>query len=211
MLLEYGPPLTASVGGRDTGRVHPVSGEASYVVVELNSGPRPTPRTATHCGAACPRTAICTTRPGAVVLLDEQRLAYETVMAAVRKARRSNLKQVVVVTGGPGSGKSVIAPSLLGDLWRRGAPALHATGSQSFTKTVRKVAGVRKPEVQRLFRYFNSFAAAEPDDVEVLVRDEAHPGRARRRTAESARRAISTRSSERRPAPPPTHAERHAA
>ncbi|MFF5444243.1 DNA/RNA helicase domain-containing protein [Streptomyces sp. NPDC012888] len=108
------------------------------------------------------------------VLLDEQRLAYETVMAAVRKAHRSNRKQVVVVTGGPGSGKSVIALSVLGDLYRRGVPALHATGSQSFTKTMRKVAGARKPEVQRLFRYFNSFMEAEPNDIDVLVCDEAH-------------------------------------
>ncbi|GFE21563.1 ATP-binding protein [Streptomyces nigrescens] len=108
------------------------------------------------------------------VLLDEQRLAYETVMSAVRQARRSNRKQVVVVAGGPGSGKSVIALSLLGDLYRRGVPALHATGSQSFTKTMRKVAGARKPEVQRLFRYFNSFMEAEPNDLDVLVCDEAH-------------------------------------
>ncbi|MFD9082015.1 DNA/RNA helicase domain-containing protein [Streptomyces erythrochromogenes] len=108
------------------------------------------------------------------VLLDEQRIAYETVMAAVRKARRANRKQVVVVTGGPGSGKSVIALSVLGDLYRRGVPALHATGSQSFTKTMRKVAGARKPEVQRLFRYFNSFMEAEANDIDVLVCDEAH-------------------------------------
>lgn len=108
------------------------------------------------------------------VLLDEQRLAYETVMSAVRKAQRANHKQVIVVAGGPGSGKSVIALSLLGELYRRGVPTLHATGSQSFTKTMRKVAGARKPEVQRLFRYFNSFMEAEPNDLDVLVCDEAH-------------------------------------
>ncbi|MFD7393511.1 DNA/RNA helicase domain-containing protein [Streptomyces virginiae] len=108
------------------------------------------------------------------VLLDEQRTAYETVMAAVRRARQADHKEVVVVTGGPGSGKSVIALSLLGDLYRRGVPALHATGSQSFTKTMRKIAGTRKPEVQRLFRYFNSFMEAEPNDLDVLICDEAH-------------------------------------
>lgn len=108
------------------------------------------------------------------VLLADQRLAYATVMSAVQKARRSDHKEVVVVAGGPGSGKSVIALSLLGELYRRGVPALHATGSQSFTKTMRKVAGARKPEVQRLFRYFNSFMEAEPNDLDVLVCDEAH-------------------------------------
>lgn len=108
------------------------------------------------------------------VLLAEQRVAYELVLSEVRKARRSNHKRVIVVTGGPGSGKSVVALSLLGELYRRGVTALHATGSQSFTKTMRKVAGARKPEVQKLFMYFNSFMAAEPNDLDVLICDEAH-------------------------------------
>ncbi|MDB1088735.1 DUF2075 domain-containing protein [Streptomyces sp. ACA25] len=108
------------------------------------------------------------------VLIAEQRVAYEKVMSAVRRARRSNTKQVIVVTGGPGSGKSVVAMSLLGELFRRGVPALHATGSASFTKTMRKVAGSRRPEVRRLFVYFNSFMAAEPNDIDVLICDEAH-------------------------------------
>lgn len=108
------------------------------------------------------------------VLIAEQRVAYEQVMSAVRKAKRGNHKQVIVVTGGPGSGKSVIALSVLGELYRRGVPALHATGSQSFTKTMRKVAGHNKREVQQLFKYFNSFMDAEPNDLDVLICDEAH-------------------------------------
>lgn len=108
------------------------------------------------------------------VLIAEQRVAYEKVMSAVRQAKRSNHKQVIVVTGGPGSGKSVVALSLLGELHRHGVTALHATGSASFTKTMRKVAGARKPAVQKLFMYFNSFMDAEPNDLDVLICDEAH-------------------------------------
>lgn len=108
------------------------------------------------------------------VLLDEQRVAYETVLTAVRRARQADHKEVVVVTGGPGTGKSVIALSLLGELYRRGIPALHATGSQSFTKTMRKVAGARRREVQDLFKYFNSFMTAERNGLDVLICDEAH-------------------------------------
>ncbi|MFF4781933.1 DNA/RNA helicase domain-containing protein [Streptomyces griseorubiginosus] len=108
------------------------------------------------------------------VLIAEQRVAYEKVMSAVRKAKRGNHKQVIVVTGGPGSGKSVIALSVLGELFRRGVPALHATGSASFTKTMRRVAGHKKREVQQLFMYFNSFMEAEPNDLDVLICDEAH-------------------------------------
>lgn len=108
------------------------------------------------------------------VLLDEQQVAYRTVLNAVRRARRSDHKEVVVVTGGPGTGKSVIALSLLGELYRQGITALHATGSSSFTTTMRKVAGARKREVQELFKYFNSFMTAERNSLDVLICDEAH-------------------------------------
>lgn len=108
------------------------------------------------------------------VLLDEQQVAYRTVLNAVRRAKQSDHKEIVVVTGGPGTGKSVIALSLLGELYRQGVPALHATGSQSFTKTMRKVAGTRKREVQDLFKYFNSFMTAEKNALDVLICDEAH-------------------------------------
>lgn len=108
------------------------------------------------------------------VLLDEQRVAYETVLRAVRRAQQADHKEVVVITGGPGTGKSVIALSLLGELYRRGVTALHATGSNSFTTTMRRVAGARKREVQELFKYFNSFMAADRNGLDVLICDEAH-------------------------------------
>lgn len=108
------------------------------------------------------------------VLLDEQRVAYEKVLGAVRRAHESDHKEVVIVTGGPGTGKSVVALSVLGELYRRGIPALHATGSQSFTTTMRKVAGARKKEVQDLFKYFNSFVTARRNGLDVLICDEAH-------------------------------------
>ncbi|WP_371633845.1 DUF2075 domain-containing protein [Streptomyces sp. NBC_01259] len=108
------------------------------------------------------------------VLLDEQQVAYRTVLNAVRRSRQSDHKEVVIVTGGPGTGKSVIALSLLGELYRQGTTALHATGSNSFTTTMRKVAGARKREVQDLFKYFNSFMTAERNSLDVLICDEAH-------------------------------------
>ncbi|SEQ88575.1 hypothetical protein SAMN04487983_100912 [Streptomyces sp. yr375] len=108
------------------------------------------------------------------VLLDEQQVAYRMVLNAVERAKRADHKEVVVVTGGPGTGKSVIALQLLGELYRRGVAAVHATGSQSFTKTMRKVAGSRKREVQDLFKYFNSFMTTEKNSLGALICDEAH-------------------------------------
>lgn len=108
------------------------------------------------------------------VLLDQQQVAYSMVMRAVERSRSASTKEVIIVTGGPGSGKSVIALSLLGELTRQGRTALHATGSSAFTQTLRKVAGYRAPRVQQLFKYYNQFITAEPNGIDVLINDEAH-------------------------------------
>ena len=108
------------------------------------------------------------------ILLDQQQLAFRLVLHATEAARAGNSKTVVIVAGGPGSGKSVIALSLLGELARRGRTVVHATGSRSFTQTLRKVAGKGSSRTQSLFKYFNQFIAAEPNDLEVLILDEAH-------------------------------------
>ncbi|QFZ24114.1 DUF2075 domain-containing protein [Saccharothrix syringae] len=108
------------------------------------------------------------------VLLDEQQVAYSTVLQAVERARTSRTQTVVVVLGGPGSGKSVIALSLLGELARLGRRAYHATGSSAFTNTLRKVAAKRAPRVKSMFKYFNNFMDAEPRGLDVLICDEAH-------------------------------------
>ncbi|WP_261379552.1 DUF2075 domain-containing protein [Rhodococcus rhodochrous] len=107
-------------------------------------------------------------------LLGNQQLAVDLVLHAVESSRAANNKRVIIVTGGPGSGKSVIALSLLGELARRGRTVLHATGSRSFTQTLRKVAGHRAPRVQKMFKYFNQFMSAEPNGLDVLILDEAH-------------------------------------
>ncbi|MDJ0463063.1 DUF2075 domain-containing protein [Streptomyces sp. H27-C3] len=107
-------------------------------------------------------------------LLDEQQVAYSLVMRAVKKARQSDFKEVIVVTGGPGSGKSVIAIQLLGEMYRNDYTGIHVTGSKSFTTTLQKVAGKGNSRIQKLFRYFNNFTHAEKNALDVLLCDEAH-------------------------------------
>jgi len=108
------------------------------------------------------------------VLLDEQQVAFGLVRDAVARAGTRTAKEVVVVSGGPGSGKSVIALSLLGELSRQGHRVLHATGSSAFTSTMRSVAGARAPRVRGMFVYFNSFMDTAPHALDVLICDEAH-------------------------------------
>ncbi|CAB4855954.1 unannotated protein [freshwater metagenome] len=108
------------------------------------------------------------------VLLDEQKVAFSLVMKAVRESNEANTKTAIIVTGGPGTGKSVIALALLGELSREGKTTLHATGSKAFRNSLRKIAGNRAPQVQKMFSYFNSFMTVAPNSLEVLICDEAH-------------------------------------
>ncbi len=105
------------------------------------------------------------------VLLDEQLVVFERVLAEARKAVTRPGKTVVLVQGGPGTGKSVVALHLVGRLAKEGFNAQHATGSKSFTGNVRSLVGDR---AGNQFKYFNQYGFAAPDSVDVLVMDEAH-------------------------------------
>src|SRR5207249_4974313 len=76
-------------------------------------------------------------------------------------------KQVVIVRGGPGTGKSVLAINLMAELLREGRNAQYATGSRAFTETLWEIIGSRS---RATFRYFNSYGRAGFNEVEVQFR-----------------------------------------
>lgn len=104
-------------------------------------------------------------------LLDEQLVVYDKVFALAKAGFADRKKHVLVIRGGPGTGKSVIAVNVLADLLLEGYNAQHATGSKAFTETMKKVVGTRA-SVQ--FKWFNSYPRARLNEVDVLVCDEAH-------------------------------------
>jgi hypothetical protein len=105
------------------------------------------------------------------VLLDEQLVVFEKVFACIRRSIHDRKQRAVLVKGGPGTGKLVVAINLMADLSRAGYNAQYATGSKAFTETLRKKLG---PRGSSQCTYFNSYAAAEKGAVDVLVCDEAH-------------------------------------
>jgi DUF2075 family protein len=105
------------------------------------------------------------------VLLDEQYVVYNKVLACSKEGFHDRRKTVVIIKGGPGTGKSVIAINLMSDLLTRGLNAHYATGSKAFTETLRKIIGLRGSSQ---FKYFNSYAQAQSNEIDVLVCDEAH-------------------------------------
>ena len=46
-------------------------------------------------------------------MIDEQVVAYDKIMKAIRESKEDNRKHVVIITGGPGTGKSVLAINVL--------------------------------------------------------------------------------------------------
>jgi len=105
-------------------------------------------------------------------LLDDQIVAFNTILTIARKAFRSRSEHaVVVIKGGPGTGKSVIALNVMGALLKEGKNVQHATGSKAFTENLRKKLGSR---TRPLLQYFNSYGSADSCVVDVLVCDESH-------------------------------------
>jgi DUF2075 family protein len=105
-------------------------------------------------------------------LLDEQIVAYNLILTAARKGLRTKAdRAVVVVKGGPGTGKSVLALNVMAELLREKKNVQHATGSKAFTENLRRVLG---PRSRPLLQYFNSYGSADPGVVDVLVCDESH-------------------------------------
>ncbi|CAM3954010.1 DUF2075 domain-containing protein [Bordetella bronchialis] len=109
------------------------------------------------------------------VLLDNQQVIFAKVLAEVREgAKAGKLKKtVVLVHGGPGTGKSVIALHLLGRLSGDGLNVMHLTGSKAFTENMRRIVGSR---AAAQFNYFNVNKRGElpPNHFDALILDEAH-------------------------------------
>jgi len=105
------------------------------------------------------------------VLLDEQLVVYDKVVEAAKDGVKGRKKVAIIVLGGPGTGKSVIAMNLLGDLSGMGLNAHYVTGSRAFTSTIREIVGTRGAAQ---VRYFNSYMGADANVIDVMIADEAH-------------------------------------
>ncbi|GAB4139004.1 MAG: hypothetical protein Fur0041_14070 [Bacteroidia bacterium] len=60
------------------------------------------------------------------LMIDEQKVVYETALSLLRKSQNSG-KQVLIVEGGPGTGKSVVAVNLLVEITHREMLAQYVT------------------------------------------------------------------------------------
>ncbi|MBS0382757.1 MAG: DUF2075 domain-containing protein [Proteobacteria bacterium] len=108
------------------------------------------------------------------VLIDDQKIAYETILQAEGKAQTR--KQVVIVQGGPGTGKSVVAVNLLAALIARKRNARYVSKNAApRTVYAAKLAGTfKKTRINNLFSGSGAFVYDLPDTYDALIVDEAH-------------------------------------
>jgi hypothetical protein len=102
--------------------------------------------------------------------VDEQRVAHQAILAAVRSARAGRGKKCVLVRGAPGTGKTVIAVQLLADALRLGWSAVHTTGGKAFTTVLKsKFRGANG-----LFASNLEYRRLPKDALDLGLVDEAH-------------------------------------
>lgn len=109
------------------------------------------------------------------VLIDDQKVVYETCLAKARIATPAT-KQVVIVRGGPGTGKSVVAINLIVALTKQGLLSKYISKNAAPRAVyAQKLRGHRRNvEISGMFGGSGAFVGAEPDAFDALVVDEAH-------------------------------------
>lgn len=111
------------------------------------------------------------------LMLDAQKLVYEKAISLAHAAgQKKAKKQVLIVSGGPGTGKSVVAINLLVEFTRREMltqyVSKNAAPRQVFSSLLK---GTRKKTViDNMFKGSGSYTQMKADTFDVLMIDEAH-------------------------------------
>jgi DUF2075 family protein len=109
-------------------------------------------------------------------MIDEQKVIYEDAIRMAIDTLSANDKNVLVVKGGPGTGKSVLAINLLVELTKRNMTCFYITKNAAPRAVFRdKLKGSFKMTyINNLFQGSGQFTDAEANEVNCLIVDEAH-------------------------------------
>lgn len=109
------------------------------------------------------------------LMIDDQKVVYETAIDLSQKADAKN-KQVFIVEGGPGTGKSVVAINLLVEFTKRGLVAQYVTKNAAPRAVYESMltGTISKTRISNLFSGSGAYTDTEPNLFDVLLVDEAH-------------------------------------
>ncbi|KML40626.1 DUF2075 domain-containing protein [Cytobacillus firmus] len=110
------------------------------------------------------------------VMIDEQKVFYEEALHLALECVSNDKKQVMVIEGGPGTGKSVMAINLLVNLINQGLMTLYVSKNSAPRDVyASKLKGtIRKTEIDNLFKGSGSFTESTLNEFDVIIVDEAH-------------------------------------
>jgi len=109
-------------------------------------------------------------------MIDDQKIVFEKALALARQSSEKN-KNVLIVEGGPGTGKSVVAVNLLVALTSKPYLNVQYVTKNAAPRAVfeAKLTGsMTKSAISNMFTGSGSFVSAGPNLFDALIVDEAH-------------------------------------
>jgi DUF2075 family protein len=109
------------------------------------------------------------------LMIDDQKLVYEMALDLAH-ARNDSSKRVLIVEGGPGTGKSVVAINLLSEFTQRGMVCQYVSKNAAPRAVFEaKLTGTfKKTRIANLFRGSGGYVDNQANQFDVLLVDEAH-------------------------------------
>jgi DUF2075 family protein len=106
-------------------------------------------------------------------LLNEQLVAKNLIWSKVRKERKQKEKSIIIVHGGPGTGKSLIAINILAEAARRKYKVFYGCKAKSFISGLQNLVGKDgKLLFSNLYRFLPS--RMQENELDLLLVDESH-------------------------------------
>ena len=109
------------------------------------------------------------------VMIDEQKIVYENALSLAKKSDKNN-KNILIVEGGPGTGKSVVAINLLVAITKLGLNTQYVTKNAAPRAVFEsKLTGtLKKTHISNMFTGSGSYVCCEKNTFDSLIVDEAH-------------------------------------
>ena len=110
------------------------------------------------------------------VMLDEQKVVYEEILNEARLSAEDENKRVVIVKGGPGTGKSVVAINLLAELTKEDQFCQYVSKNSAPRNVYRKKlkGSIRKSSIDNMFKGSGIYTETENNVIDTILVDEAH-------------------------------------